>query len=162
MRPCLPPKTKTLAALLAALATEKKSGKRIVFTNGCFDILHVGHLRYLREARALGDRLVVGLNSDSSVKKLKGAGRPVTHEKDRAEILGALDCVDDIVLFSEATPEKLVRAIRPDFLVKGGDWKAKDIVGGEFVKSYGGRAVVLSFYKGFSTTRLIEKIKKTY
>lgn len=160
MKPCSPAKVKRLPALLAALSRERKAGKKVVFTNGCFDVLHVGHVRYLREARCLGDRLVVGLNSDASVRTLKGAGRPVMHEKDRAEILGALECVDDVVLFSAPTPERLIRAIRPDFLVKGGDWKTARIAGGPFVESYGGRVVSLAFYRGFSTTRLIEKIKK--
>ncbi|MBI2095649.1 MAG: D-glycero-beta-D-manno-heptose 1-phosphate adenylyltransferase [Candidatus Omnitrophica bacterium] len=160
MRPSSPVKLKTLPALLAVLSGERKAGKKVVFTNGCFDVLHVGHVRYLRAARRLGDRLVVGLNSDASVRALKGAGRPVTHEKDRAEIVGSLESVDDVVLFSAPTPEGLIRAIRPDFLVKGGDWKTADIAGGPFVESYGGRTVSLAFYKGFSTTRLIEKIKK--
>src|SRR3989338_7149370 len=104
MKPFSLTKTKTLQALLAALSGERKAGKKIVFTNGCFDVLHVGHVRYLRDARRLGDRLVVGLNSDVSVRALKGPGRPVTHEKDRAEILGALESVDDVVLFSASTP----------------------------------------------------------
>ncbi len=135
--------------------------KRVVFTNGCFDILHVGHVRYLREAKALGDVLVLGLNCDHSVKGLKGSGRPVTNEKERAEVLSALQSVDYIVYFGEATPEKLIRCVKPDFLVKGGDWKKKKIVGASFVESYGGKVIRLRFVKGYSTTRLIKKIKRT-
>lgn len=153
-------KLKTIKEIPAVVKRLKKAGKKIVFTNGCFDILHVGHVRYLREARSLGDVLVVGLNRDSSVRGLKGSGRPVTNESERAETLGALEAVDYIVLFGEATPENLIHAIKPDFLVKGGDWKKKAIVGASFVESYGGRVKPLRFVKGYSTTQLIEKIKK--
>ena len=138
----------------------KRSGKKIVFTNGCFDILHSGHVRVLKEAKALGDVLVVGLNRDASVKGLKGSGRPVTSENERAEVLCALTAVDYAVFFRESTPEKLIRAVRPDLLVKGGDWKKKDIVGAAFVESYGGKVRPLRFIQGYSTTKLIEKIKK--
>ncbi len=130
-----------------------------MFTNGCFDLLHVGHVRYLQQAKSLGDILVVGLNRDASVRGLKGTGRPFTREKERAEVLGALEAVDYILLFADKTPERLIRAIRPDTLVKGGDWKKKDIVGSDFVKSYGGKVQSLGFVRGFSTTRLIQKIK---
>ena len=140
------------------LALLKKSGSKIIFTNGCFDILHAGHAGYLYSARKLGDILVVGLNADDSVKKLKGPGRPVNSQKDRAEVLGSLAAVDYIVIFSEATPLKLIRAIRPDFLVKGGDWAKKDIVGSFFVESYGGTVKSLPFVKGFSTTGTLKKI----
>jgi D-beta-D-heptose 7-phosphate kinase/D-beta-D-heptose 1-phosphate adenosyltransferase len=153
-------KLKSLSGLKSAVKRDKNSGKKIVFTNGCFDILHVGHIRYLKSARSLGDCLVLGLNADVSVKRIKGKSRPVNSEKDRAEILSALECVDHLVLFSEKTPEKLIRALRPDFLVKGGDWKKKDIVGSDFVESYGGQVLSLPFVKGFSTTRLLEKIQK--
>ncbi len=137
----------------------KRSRKKVVFTNGCFDILHVGHVRVLNEAKSLGHILVVGLNRDVSVQGLKGSGRPVTNEKERAEVLCALAAVDYAVFFKESTPEKLIRAVRPDFLVKGGDWKKKDIVGAAFVESYGGQVIPLRFIKGYSTTKLIEKIK---
>lgn len=153
-------KFKTLPSLLAVLAGDKKSGKKIVFTNGCFDILHIGHLRYLERARGLGDRLVIGVNSDASVRRLKGSDRPVTRERDRAALLAALECVDYTVLFSEDTPERLIRAIRPDFLVKGGDWKKEAIVGSAFVESYGGKVRSLPFVNGYSTTGLIQKIQK--
>jgi D-beta-D-heptose 7-phosphate kinase/D-beta-D-heptose 1-phosphate adenosyltransferase len=143
--------------LKAVLAKARKSGKKIVFTNGCFDILHVGHVRYLKKARSLGDLLVIGLNNDASVRALKGPSRPLNGEKDRAEVLGALAFVDKIVIFSEGTPEKLIHAVRPDFLVKGGDWKKKDIVGSAFVESYGGRVLSLPFIKGFSTTGTLKK-----
>ena len=134
--------------------------KKIVFTNGCFDILHKGHVTYLQKARKLGDLLIVGINSDASVRRLKGADRPVNNEKDRAFVLGALDCVDKVVMFSEDTPEKLIRKIRPDVLVKGGDWKKENVVGGPFVESYGGKVRLIPFVKGFSTTGLLAKIQK--
>jgi D-beta-D-heptose 7-phosphate kinase/D-beta-D-heptose 1-phosphate adenosyltransferase len=153
-------KLKPLGRLVSLLKRERKKGRKIVFTNGCFDILHVGHVRYLRKARSLGDFLVIGLNSDASVRRLKGAERPVTREKDRAEVLGALSCVDHLVLFADPTPERLIRAIRPDFLVKGGDWRKKDIVGSGFVESYGGKVRSLPYIRGFSTTGLLEKIKR--
>ena len=155
-----PAKLKSLSALLALLKRRKKLRKQIIFTNGCFDILHVGHIRYLQKARSLGDCLVVGLNADSSVRKLKGTGRPVTGERDRAEVLGALACVDYVILFSDKTPERLIRAVRPDYLVKGGDWKKEQIVGNAFVESCGGKVLSLPFVKGFSTTGLLGKIKK--
>jgi D-beta-D-heptose 7-phosphate kinase/D-beta-D-heptose 1-phosphate adenosyltransferase len=154
------PKLKTLPQALAFLKRERKKGKKIVFTNGCFDILHVGHVRYLSQARALGDLLVVGLNKDSSVKKIKGPKRPVTREKDRAEVLGALAAVDCMVLFGDPTPLRLIKAIRPDVLVKGGDWKKENIVGAGVVEALGGQVRSLPFVKGFSTTGLIGKIKK--
>jgi D-beta-D-heptose 7-phosphate kinase/D-beta-D-heptose 1-phosphate adenosyltransferase len=152
-------KLKSLDRLLSALQKERKKSKKIVFTNGCFDILHVGHVRYLKKARALGDRLVVALNTDASVKKLKGPTRPLTSQKDRAEVLSALECVDYLIFFNDSTPERLIRAIRPDFLVKGGDWKKEAIVGWKFVESYGGKVKSLPFVKGFSTTGLIQKIQ---
>ncbi len=134
--------------------------KKVVFTNGCFDILHKGHVTYLQKARKLGDMLVVGINSDASVKRLKGPDRPVNSEKDRAFVLGALDCVDKVILFSEDTPEKLIRKIRPDVLVKGGDWKKENVIGAPFVESYGGKVRLISFVKGFSTTGLLAKIQR--
>jgi D-beta-D-heptose 7-phosphate kinase/D-beta-D-heptose 1-phosphate adenosyltransferase len=134
--------------------------KKIVFTNGCFDLLHVGHVRYLQEARNLGDLLVVGINTDASVKRLKGPTRPIQNENDRAEILAALGCVDFTVLFEEDTPENLIKQVRPDVLVKGGDWKIEQIAGGDFVKSIGGQVFSLKFVEGKSTTSLIEKSQK--
>lgn len=136
-----------------------RRGRKVVFTNGCFDILHVGHVRYLQEARAQGDLLVVGLNSDASVRALKGPERPVQSEDNRAEILAALGCVDYVTVFSEETPEKLIREVRPDVLVKGGDWTPDKIVGGPFVLSYGGEVKSLQFVEGNSTTSIIEKMR---
>lgn len=134
--------------------------KKVVFTNGCFDILHKGHVAYLQKAKKLGDVLVVGMNSNASVRRLKGSDRPVNSEKDRAFVLSALGCVDKVVIFSEDTPERLIRALRPDVLVKGGDWKKEDVIGAPFVESYGGKVRILPFVKGFSTTGLLEKIQK--
>ena len=148
-----------LPALLSLLKKKKKSGKKIVFTNGCFDILHAGHVRYLRRAKRLGDILIVGLNSDASVRKLKGQNRPVVSQKERAEVLSALRCVDHVIIFNEATPLKLIQAVRPDMLVKGGDWKKENIVGASFVESYGGKVKSLPFVKGYSTSLLLSKIK---
>lgn len=134
-----------------------RKGKKLVFTNGCFDLLHVGHVRYLKEAKQQGDILVVAVNSDNSVKKLKGPTRPIQNEDDRAEILAALSCVDAVLIFDEQTPEKLITEIRPDVLVKGGDWKPDQIVGGTFVQSYGGKVLSLTFVAGKSTTSLVQK-----
>ncbi len=145
-----------LEAKLAPLRGKKK----IVFTNGCFDWLHVGHVRYLTEARALGDLLVVGVNTDASVRKLKGPTRPVQTEADRAEILSALTSVDYSVLFDEDTPYELIKVVRPNILVKGGDWKPEQIVGSDIVKGYGGQTLSLQFVEGKSTTNLIAKSKK--
>ncbi len=131
----------------------------IVFTNGCFDLLHVGHVRYLQEAKALGRTLIVGVNSDKSVQKLKGPTRPIQNENDRAEILAALGAVDYVVIFGEDTPENLIKEVRPDILVKGGDWKPETIAGGPFVMSYGGKVLSLQFVDGKSTTKIIEKSK---
>lgn len=136
-----------------------RGNKKIVFTNGCFDLLHVGHVRYLQEAKSLGDILVVALNTDESVKKIKGPSRPVQNESDRAEILAALGCVDFTTLFSEETPAQIIRIVKPDVLVKGGDWKVDQIVGSDFVQSIGGKVYSLNFVDGKSTTNLIHKAK---
>ncbi len=133
--------------------------KKIVFTNGCFDILHVGHVRYLQDARKQGDLLVVGINSDQSVKKLKGPTRPIQTENDRAEILSALGCVDFVCIFDTETPLDLILSVKPDVLVKGGDWPIEKIVGSSFVLSYGGEVKSLQFVEGRSTTNIIEKSK---
>ena len=145
---------------LKKLNTVRKD-KKIVFTNGCFDLLHVGHIKYLQEARSKGDFLVVALNSDESVKKVKGPTRPIQNEADRSEILAALAAVDATVIFEEDTPENIIKSIRPDVLVKGGDWKISQIVGGEFVQSYGGQVLSLLFINGKSTTSIVSKIVKT-
>jgi rfaE bifunctional protein nucleotidyltransferase chain/domain len=149
----------TRKSLAAILEKARAKGKRTVFTNGCFDILHPGHVSYLERAAGMGDLLVIGLNSDSSVKAIKGKDRPLNNERDRAYVLSALSFVDYITLFGENTPDKLIRMIRPDVLVKGGDWKIGDIVGGSFVKSYGGRVARIPFLKGYSTTSLIKKMR---
>lgn len=133
--------------------------KKIVFTNGCFDLLHVGHVRYLQEAKAQGDVLVLGVNSDRSVKELKGPTRPIQKQEDRAEILAALACVDFVCVFDESTPIKLIEAITPDVLVKGGDWKAEQIVGSEHVLKNGGEVKSLIFIDGKSTTKIVEKMQ---
>ena len=143
---------------IQALSQERAKGARMVFTNGCFDLLHVGHIRYLAEARALGTVLVVGLNSDRSVQVLKGADRPVVDEADRREMLLALRMVDYVIIFDEDTPLRLIQAVRPDVLVKGGDWPVEKIVGAEFVQSYGGTVQCLSFVPGKSTTALLAKL----
>lgn len=151
-------KIKSARSLAARVARLKRRGKRVVFTNGCFDILHVGHVDYLRRARALGDALVVGLNSDASVRGIKGKGRPINRQADRAKVLAALSCVDYVTVFGEPTPEALIRKLRPSVIAKGADWKARDIVGASFVRSYGGRVARIPFVKGFSTTALIRKM----
>ncbi len=135
-----------------------RGSRRIVFTNGCFDLLHVGHVRYLQEAREQGDILVVALNTDKSVQVLKGPSRPVQHEMDRAEIMASLSCVDYVTLFGEETPLKLIELLEPDVLVKGGDWAPDKIVGSSFVLSRGGEVKSLAFQPGRSTSSIIEKI----
>ena len=137
-----------------------RKGKKVVFTNGCFDILHVGHVKYLQEAKAQGDLLVVGLNSDASVRKLKGETRPIQNESDRGEVMSALGCVDFVTIFTEDTPENLIHLVKPDVLVKGGDWKVNQIVGSDFVMSYGGEVKSLQFVQGKSTTNIVSKILK--
>lgn len=149
----------TLPQLLEALPATRK-GRRVVFTNGCFDILHVGHVRYLQEARALGDILVLGLNSDASVRKLKGESRPVQNENERGEILAALGCVDFVVIFGEETPLELVKKVSPDVLVKGGDWTVDKIVGSKEVLAAGGEVKSLKFHPGRSTSLILERIQK--
>lgn len=134
------------------------TGKKIVFTNGCFDILHVGHVRYLSAAKKLGDVLIVGLNTDASVKLLKGESRPVNNEKDRAEILLGLKAVDYVVLFGERTAENLVAQVRPDIYVKGGDYTVEQIPEAKIVLGYGGEVRLIDFVRGYSTTGTIEKL----
>lgn len=139
----------------------KKNRKKIVFTNGCFDILHPGHTRYLAEAKALGDKLLVAVNSDSSIKKIKGDSRPIQTEDARTEILAALEAVDFITLFKDETPLELIKLIQPDILVKGGDWKIENIVGSEVVKANGGKVFSIPITYKCSTTNLVDKIKDT-
>ncbi|MBU1912381.1 MAG: D-glycero-beta-D-manno-heptose 1-phosphate adenylyltransferase [Candidatus Omnitrophica bacterium] len=152
-------KIKTLPQIAGAIKKLKQKNKKIVFTNGCFDILHAGHVSYLLKAKSLGDALVVGLNSDGSVKKLKGKSRPIVAQKNRAILLAALEAVDLVVIFNDLTPLKLIKAIKPDVLVKGGDWKKENIVGFDFVESYGGKVKSLAYIKGLSTRELIDKIR---
>ena len=138
----------------------RAEGKRLVFTNGCFDILHVGHVRYLAQARSLGDALVVAINSDRSVRELKGAGRPVMSEAERAELLAALESVDFVTVFDGASPRGLIAEVLPDVLVKGGDYQLDEIHGREEVERSGGRVLSLPFVEGASTSSIIEKIRK--
>ncbi len=138
----------------------RKGGRKIVFTNGCFDILHAGHVRYLTQARSFGDCLVLGLNTDASVRQLKGPERPVNSEQDRAEVAGGLRAVDYVVLFGEPTAEKLIGMVRPDVYVKGGDYTLETLPEAKIVRQYGGRVEFISMVEGRSTTNLIEKIRK--
>jgi rfaE bifunctional protein nucleotidyltransferase chain/domain len=146
--------------LLALLAREKRAGKAVVFTNGCFDLLHPGHIRLLEEAQSLGDVLVVAVNSDASVRGNKGPSRPILPEDERAELLAELEAVDYVVIFDEATPRELIEAVRPDVLVKGADWGANGIVGREEVEGAGGKVVSIPLEAGHSTTEIIARIKK--
>jgi len=150
----------TISEAVAAIERLRAAGKTIVFTNGVFDLLHVGHLRYLQQARAMGDALIVGLNSDRSVRANKGAGRPITPETERAEILSALACVDGVVVFDEDTPHEIIVALQPDVLVKGADWAADAIVGRDVVEARGGRVVRVPIEAGHSTSALVEKIRR--
>ncbi|MGZ3691858.1 MAG: D-glycero-beta-D-manno-heptose 1-phosphate adenylyltransferase [Pseudobdellovibrio sp.] len=145
--------------LVEQVESYRKQNKKIVFTNGCFDLLHIGHVTYLEEAKSLGDVLIVGINTDASVRALKGPTRPIQNENDRSQILAALKAVDHTVLFGEDTPLNLIKKIKPDVLVKGGDWKLEQIVGSDFVMSYGGAVKSLNFVNGKSTTSIIEKSK---
>lgn len=145
--------------LLEVIQSYRLQNKKIVFTNGCFDLLHLGHIRYLEEAAALGDVLIVGINSDNSVRKLKGPTRPIQNENDRAEILASLKAVDHTVIFTEDTPYNLISQVMPDILVKGGDWTIDQIVGSDLVLANHGQVKSLSFIDGKSTTKIIEKSK---
>ncbi|WP_297055596.1 D-glycero-beta-D-manno-heptose 1-phosphate adenylyltransferase [Thermosulfurimonas sp.] len=159
--PVLPEeKIKTLPELLSEVSRRRRLGHRMVFTNGCFDLLHAGHVSYLHEARSLGDFLVVGLNSDTSVRRLKGPERPINPETQRALVLASLSCVDYVVIFEEDTPERLIRALSPEILVKGADWPEDRIVGADYVKARGGRVVRIPFRFRVSTTRIMERIKR--
>lgn len=154
------PKIKNAKHLAAFLAAARKRSRKIVFTNGCFDVLHFGHVDYLRKARKCGDILVIGLNTDNSVRALKGSGRPVNRERDRAEVLSELACVDAVTLFADETPYNLIKRVRPDVLVKGADYTKEKIVGADFVESYGGKIRRIPLVKGRSTTSTLEKLRK--
>jgi D-beta-D-heptose 7-phosphate kinase/D-beta-D-heptose 1-phosphate adenosyltransferase len=155
-------KIKSLDVLSPLIAAEKDRGKRIVFTNGCFDLLHTGHVKYLQKARRLGDLLVLGLNSDASVKRLKGPKRPLIDQEERAHLLAALDCIDYVIIFDEDTPLNLITSLKPDVLAKGGDYALNDVVGRDVVESNGGRVELITFVDGKSTTNIIERILELY
>jgi rfaE bifunctional protein nucleotidyltransferase chain/domain len=155
-------KVKNLPTLLQIIRRLKKQGKRVVFTNGCFDLLHLGHVTYLDRAKSRGDRLIVAINSDRSVRKLKGKERPLVPQSDRARVLAGLESVDYVTIFDEPTPLSLIRAIQPDVLVKGADWKKEDIIGGDVVQHRGGKVVTIPVVKGISTTKIIERIAERY
>ena len=150
----------TLEQAILRFGREKRNGRRVVFTNGCFDLLHPGHIQSLEQARSLGDALLVGLNSDASVRQLKGEGRPVIPERERAEILAALECVDGVLIFDDLTPQRVIAALLPDVLVKGGDWPGDKIVGREEVEAAGGRVVSAPVVPGYSTTEILRKIRE--
>ena len=153
------PRVKSLAGAAAFAASLRTAGQRVVFTNGVFDILHPGHVRYLQQARALGGALIVGLNADASVRRNKGPERPINDEQERAEILAALECVDAVVIFGEDTPAEIIKAIQPDVLVKGADWAEDAIVGRDTVEAGGGRVVRVPVEQGYSTTEIIRRIR---
>jgi len=150
---------KTIEEGAAFAEALRADGKRVVFTNGVFDILHPGHLRYLQHARSLGDALIVGLNADASVRRNKGPERPINLQEERAEVLEALECVDAVVLFEEDTPDRIIKAIQPDILVKGADWGENAIVGRDTVEARGGKVVRVPIEEGYSTTEIIRKIR---
>ena len=155
-------KIQSLEAATQTVASWKAVGNQVVFTNGCFDLLHYGHIQYLADARALGQRLVVGLNSSASVSALKGPHRPINDEKTRATVMAALQMVDLVIIFGEDTPILLVEALTPDFLVKGGDWQPHQIAGNEWVLAHGGQVRSLPFAEGYSTTNIEGKIIRDY
>ena len=154
-------KIKTRTELAGLLATRRARGERIVFTNGCFDLMHIGHTRYLEAARALGDLLVVGVNSDRSVRALKGAERPIVAESERAEILAAFEAVDFVVIFDQETPRELIAQLLPDVLVKGADWGSEEIVGRAEVEAAGGRVASIPLQTGYSTSEILKAIRDT-
>jgi rfaE bifunctional protein nucleotidyltransferase chain/domain len=157
----LHPAVLTLDELILRFGRGKRNGRRVVFTNGCFDLLHPGHIQLLEAARSMGDALVVGLNSDDSIRTLKGAGRPVIPEQERAEILANFDCVDAVVVFDELTPQKTVAALLPDILVKGGDWPGNQIIGRQEVEAAGGKVALIDLVEGYSTSEILRKIRAT-
>ncbi|HUT84555.1 MAG TPA: D-glycero-beta-D-manno-heptose 1-phosphate adenylyltransferase [Thermodesulfobacteriota bacterium] len=157
-------KIKKREELKKILIAHQKAGKKIVFTNGCYDLIHVGHVRYLKEAKSHGDFLVVAVNSDSSVRKLKGEKRPLIPEQERAEVLSALSCVDYLVIFDEVDPHKIISYLKPDVLVKGGDWTVDTIIGRDVVEAAGGKVISLPYIEGdfSSTSKIIETIVERY
>jgi D-beta-D-heptose 7-phosphate kinase/D-beta-D-heptose 1-phosphate adenosyltransferase len=157
----LHPAVLTLEEIILRFGREKRNGKRVVFTNGCFDLLHPGHIESLETARALGDVLIVGINSDASARTLKGPGRPVYPAAERAEILASLECVDAVLIFEELTPQRVIAALLPDVLVKGEDWPGNQIVGREEVEAAGGKVVRVEVVQGYSTSEILRKIRET-
>jgi rfaE bifunctional protein nucleotidyltransferase chain/domain len=155
----LHPAVLTLDELILRFGREKRNGKRVVFTNGCFDVLHPGHIRSLEAARGLGNCLIVGLNGDESVRTLKGPGRPVVPASERAEMLASLECVDAVVVFEDLTPQKVIASLLPDVLVKGADWPGNQIVGREEVEAAGGKVVLVEVFQGYSTTEILKRIR---
>jgi D-beta-D-heptose 7-phosphate kinase/D-beta-D-heptose 1-phosphate adenosyltransferase len=155
-------KIRPLDQLKKLVEDARQNSKTVVFTNGCFDLLHVGHVKYLQQARQCGDLLILGLNSDASVRRLKGEKRPLIQEHERAHVLAALSCVDFVTIFDEDTPRELISALRPDILVKGGDYLPEEVVGKDIVESYGGRVEIIPFVDGRSTTSLINRILEKY
>jgi rfaE bifunctional protein nucleotidyltransferase chain/domain len=149
----------SLPEAVAWIEHQRYDGKTIVFTNGVFDLLHPGHIRYLQDARREGDALIVGVNSDRSVREIKGLGRPITSEGERAEVLAALDCVDAVLIFDEADPEHVIERLKPDVLAKGADWVADRIIGREIVEGHGGRVVRIPLAEGYSSSAIIKKIQ---
>ncbi|NIO08714.1 MAG: D-glycero-beta-D-manno-heptose 1-phosphate adenylyltransferase [Deltaproteobacteria bacterium] len=156
----MPGKIKDLAELGSIVSKAKSKKKKVVFTNGCFDLLHLGHIHLLREAKKLGDLLVVALNSDSSVKRIKGPGRPILPEAERAELVASLEMVDYVTVFSQPDPGDIIEALHPNVLVKGGDWTADKIIGKDSVEGQGGKVVSLPFLTGHSTTNIIDRIRR--
>ena len=155
-------KIKTVPELVPLLAILRAAGKKIVFTNGCFDIIHTGHTRYLAAAKSLGDVLVVAVNSDASVRQIKGEQRPINSEKDRMETLAALASVDYVTLFAEPNPYRVIADLQPDILVKGGDWPVEKIIGRDIVEAHGGKVINVPYVAGASTTDIINKVVKAY
>ncbi len=152
----------SLPSLKRKIRRFKQNGKCVVFTNGCFDILHYGHVKYLQDARSYGDYLVVAVNSDSSIKKIKAKNRPVVRQSDRLKTVAALASVDFVILFNADSPLRLIKALKPDILVKGADWSKQKIIGADFVASYGGKVITVNLVKGRSTSALIKKITRDF
>lgn len=155
-------KIKNLTTLIKVISKLRNQGRKIVFTNGCFDLLHYGHVKYLEDAKKKGDILLVAVNSDTSVRKIKGNKRPIVNEKDRLSLIAALESVDYAVLFNDATPIEVIKKVKPDILIKGTDWNKKDMIGADFVLGYGGQVTTIKLVKGRSTTNLINKIAKIF
>ncbi len=149
----------SLAVLKKKIAASRKAGKRIIFTNGCFDLMHLGHISYLEKIKSHDSVLVVGLNSDLSVRRIKAVGRPIQPQRARARVLAALACVDYVMIFSDPTPYQVIQAVQPDVLVKGADWKNKTVVGEDIVRARGGRVQLIKYLPGFSTTNIVNKIR---